>query len=192
MSTLTATAASAALLGAAEESAPVTHLGVRLLLTLATVALIGLCLWGMRRGWRNRATRQAHLPKPPEVPDGLAPVPAVAGLYVATTTAGDLLDRVVVHGLGNRGRAELYLRTEGLLIDRTGEPSLWIPRESLRDVRLARGQAQKAFEAGGVILVRWALGDHELETGFRADDPDEHVATASALSGLVTTSGGTL
>ncbi len=180
-----------AVLAAGEESVPVTHVGLRLLLTLATLALIGLGLWGMRRGWRNRGARQSGVPQPPSPPRDLPPAQAVPGLYVATTTAGDLLDRIVVHGLGNRGRAELYLRTEGLLIDRTGEPSLWIPRESLVDVRLGRGQAQKAFEAGGVILVRWALGGYEFETGFRADDPDAHVATASALAGLLTNPGGT-
>jgi hypothetical protein len=110
-------------------------------------------------------------------------------MYVATTTAGDLLDRIVVHGLGNRGRADLYLRSQGILVDRVGEPSLWIPVESLRAVRLGSGQAQKAYEAGGLILITWQLGDRQVDTGFRADDPEQHIATASALSALVQTLG---
>ena len=174
-----------------EHSAPVTQWGLRLLLTAAVVAMIALGVWGMRRGWQRRAARQSDVPPPPATPAGLPPADSVPGLYVATTTAGDLLDRIVVHGLGNRGRADLYVRTEGVLIDRVGEPSVWIPRESMRDVRLGSGQAQKAFEAGGLILVRWALGPREVETGFRADDPDAHVATAEALYALFTSPGGT-
>jgi len=95
-----------------------------------------------------------------------------------------------VHGLGNRGRADLYIRSEGVLLDRVGEPPLWIPKESLRDIRLGSGQAQKAFELGGLILITWKLGNREFDTGFRADDPAEHVATASTLSSMIPNAGG--
>ena len=80
---------------------------------------------------------------------------------------------------------------DGVLIHRVGEADLWIPRADLRAVRLGSGQAQKAFEAGGLILITWQLGDREVDTGFRADDPDQHIATASALSALVPTAGAT-
>lgn len=185
-----AVAVAALAVTADQQSAPVTDWGPRALLTLATVALVALGVWGMRRGWRHRAARQDDVPAPPPVPDGLPQADAVSGLYVATTTAGDLLDRIVVHGLGSRGRAELFVRSEGVLIDRVGEPSVWIPRDSLRAVRLGSGQAQKAFEAGGLILMRWMLGPRDVETGFRADDPDEHVAVAQALAALLSTNGG--
>jgi hypothetical protein len=175
----------------AAESAPVTQWGPRLALTAAVIALIGLGLWGMRRGWRARAARQADLPAPAPIPEGVPGDGGVAGLYVATTTADDLLDRIVVHGLGHRGRAALLVHPAGVRIARTGEPDLWIPVEQLRAVRLGTGQAQKAFEAGGVILIRWQLGPREVETGFRADDPQQHIDTASALSALVATTGGT-
>ena len=66
-----------------------------------------------------------------------------------------------------------------------------IPVEHLRDVRLGSGQAQKAYEAGGLILITWQLGDRHLDTGFRADDADAHRATATALSELLTSLGGT-
>lgn len=177
-------------LAADPASAPVTDWGPRLLLTAVVVAVIGLAVWGMRRGWLHRAARQSDVPPPPAPPADLSPATSVAGTYVATTTAGDLLDRVVVHGLGNRGRADLTVRSEGVLIDRVGEPSVWIPTESMRAVRLGSGQAQKAYEAGGLILVRWVLGPREVETGFRADDPDEHVATAEQLYALLKIPGG--
>ena len=184
----------AAGLGADQQSAPVTQWGPRLLLTAAMLLLIALGLWGMRTGWRHRAARQVDVPEPDALPAAvaadLAAAPGVAGLYVATTTADDLLDRIVVHHLGNRGRAELRVAPAGALFTRTGEPDLWIPVESVRAVRLGSGQAQKAFEAGGLILVRWALGPREVETGFRADDPDEHVAAVATLAALVRIPGG--
>lgn len=178
----------------AAESATVTDWGPRIALTLAVVGLIVLGVWGMARGWRARGSRQTDVPPPPAVPvDARAegPEPAVPGMYVATTTEGDLLDRIVVHGLGNRGRAILRVREDGVLLERTGESDLWIPRESMRAVRLGSGQAQKAFEAGGLILVAWQLGPRVVETGFRADDPAQHVAAARALSDLVPSLEGT-
>ena len=178
----------------AAESAPVTDWGPRILLTLGTVAVIGLAAWGMLHGWRARAARQADVPAPADPPDSVlaaGEADEVAGLYVATTTAGDLLDRIVAHGLGHRGRAALAHRgRRRALIRRVGEVDLWIPRADLRAVRLGSGQAQKAFEAGGLILITWQLGDREVDTGFRADNPDQHIATASALSALVPTAGG--
>lgn len=177
----------------AAESATVTDWGPRILLTLGTVAVIGLAAWGMVHGWRAREARQADLPVPPAPPDSvMAPGDQEqgAGLYVATTTAGDLLDRIVAHGLGHRGRAQIASTDQGVLIRRVGEVDVWIPRADLRSVRLGSGQAQRAFEAGGLILITWQLGDREVDTGFRADNPDSHIATASALSALVPTAGG--
>ncbi len=193
----------------AAESAPVTQWGPRLALTVLTLAVIALAVWGMRRGWAAREARQADLPALPEVPaellsalvgadEGPDTTPAggaalpdgVTGLYVATTTAGDLLDRIVAHGLGHRSRATLRIAEDGVLIERTGEVDLWIPRSAVTDVRLGSGQAQKAFEAGGLILIGWQWGPRGVETGFRADKPEEHVATAHALSLLVSTEEG--
>jgi hypothetical protein len=172
------------------QSQPVTQWGPRLLLTLTVVAVVALGVWGMRRGWRARGSRQADLPAPPPVPDAAADASLVPGTYVATTTEGDLLDRIVAHGLGHRGRAGIAILPDGVLVRRTGEVPLWIPRESLRGVRLGSGQAQKAYEAGGLILIAWQLGDRRVETGFRCDDAQAHVATARALSDLVPIAGG--
>lgn len=174
------------------ESAPVTDWGPRILLTLAVVAMIGLGVWGMRHGWRARGARQADIPAPPPVPDTAwaALDDAVDGTYVATTVEGDLLDRIVVHGLGLRGPARISVQSTGVLVDRVGEQPLWIPRSALVGVRLGSGQAQKAFEAGGLILLAWQLGERRVETGLRCTDPQQHVATAEALSALVPIPGG--
>ncbi len=177
----------------AAQSAPVTDWGPRILLTVGVLVIIGLAVWGMRHGWRAREARQADLPAPPAPPTSLLAPDAdqgVSGLYVATTMTGNLLDRIVAHGLGHRGRATLSSSAAGVLIRRVGEVDVWIPCSELRDVRLGSGQAQKAFESGGLILITWQLGDTTVDTGFRADDPELHIATASALSALVPTPGG--
>ncbi len=176
----------------AAESAEVTHWGPRILLTVAVMLVIGLATCGMWRGWRARAGRQTSVsePEPPPPHVLTAQEPAVAGRYVATTVAGDLLDRIVVHGLGHRGRATLATTDEGVLLRRVGEPDLWIPRGAMRGVRLGSGQAQQAFEAGGLILIEWQLGEDRVETGFRADDPQQHIDTASGLSALAASKGG--
>ncbi len=172
-------------------SAPQGQWGARLLLTAGVLALLLVGLWGMRRGWIARQDRQADVPAPPDAPMHVHGGRAIAGQYVATTTAGDLLDRIVAHGLGSRGRAQMLLSAEGALIRRVGEGPLWIPRGDIRDVRLGSGQAQKAFERGGLILITWSLGGRLVDTGFRADDPDQHLAAASELELLATPAGGT-
>ncbi len=177
-------------LAEAAGSAPVTQWGPRLLLTLLTLAVIGLGVWGMARGWRQRQARQGDIPAPGPAPADLPSEGYVTGQYVATTRAGDLLDRIAVHGLGNRGRAALLATDAGVHLVRTGEDPIWIPRASLREVRLGSGQAQKAYEAGGLVLIGWTLGATDVETGFRADDPDQHIATARAIAALAPTAGG--
>ena len=174
------------------QSAPVTDWGPRILLTLAVLAMIGLGVWGMRRGWQARGARQADIPATAPVPDeAWADMDhAVDGTYVATTTEGDLLDRIVVHGLGLRGPARIAVLPTGVLVERVGEEPLWIPRSALLGVRLGSGQAQKAYEAGGLILLAWQLGERRVETGLRCTDPQQHVAAAEALSALVPIPGG--
>ena len=83
-------------------------------------------------GWRSRLRRQAGVERLPQVPGELTPASLVAdGQYVATTTAGDWLDRIAVQGLGIRTTAELSVHAEGILFDRAGVAPVFIPREAL-------------------------------------------------------------
>ena len=83
-------------------------------------------------GWRNRLRRQADVDPLPEIPGALGAALAVAdGQYVASTTAGDWLDRIAVHNLGIRTNAELSVHPEGVLFDRSGAaPVLIRPQAS--------------------------------------------------------------
>ena len=129
-----------------------------------------LAYLGMWRGWRRRAGKH-HLPP-------LVPAPAVADLpparlqsgarYFGTTTSGDWLDRVVARGLGARSSCRLSLSAEGLDVIRLAG-SFRIPAASLRGARHDQGIAGKVVPPHGILVVTWAHGDYELDTGFRLE-----------------------
>lgn len=170
----------------------------RWVLTGAVVLVVVAALLLMRRGWRRRAQAQADVPvpsdaplpgaptPPAETPDAAAPVRLgpVGGRYLATTTAGDWLDRIVVHGLGVPSRAEVTVREDGALITRTGARDLFVPSDDVVGARLDRGIAGAVYEDGGLVVLTWRLGDRDLDTGFRSDHPDGHAELVTALAAL--------
>ncbi|HEY3606459.1 MAG TPA: transporter [Pseudonocardiaceae bacterium] len=155
----------------------------RLLLSLAVVAFFVLCAAGMRLGWRNRQRRQSRLPELPAVPaDPGTPLMAeLTGVYVGTTTAGDWQDRIVVHGLGNRAATRVRLFNDGVLLDNAGGP-LWIPADDLVDARADRALAGKAMGVDGLLVFRWRLGEHVLDSGVRGDDRDGYHEWITAVA----------
>ena len=167
------------------EQAQVTNWPARVVLVVVVLALIALALWGMRRGWRNRAARQADLPAPLESP----PVSAVLsepvdGLFAGTGTHGDWMDRIVVFDLGVRSRAAVSWGPDGIWFDRAGARSLFVPADDVAAVRTDRGVAGTVRSKDGMVVVTWRLGDRVVDTGFRADASAEH---DTVLDGLVAT-----
>ncbi len=125
-------------------------------------------------GWRNRLRRQSDVDPLPEVPADLgAPLAAADGQYVASTTAGDWLDRIAVQHLGIRTNAELSVHPEGALFERAGAGPVFIPAGRLTGVRLESGMAGKFVEKDGLLVLSWMLGSHELDTGFRTRRADD-------------------
>lgn len=176
------------------ESAETTELGSRLLLTAAILAVLGVAYFLMWRGWKRRGRGQRDLPALPVVPEPVARGQVAAkseGTYVVTTSAGDWLDRVVVHGLGVRSLAHLLVSEHGVLFVRVGAPDVWIPATEVLGARLERGMAGKFVEEGGLVVVTWQImGQHgvrKLDTGFRpraAADRDALVDAVQALAGV--------
>ena len=159
------------------EQATVTNWPVRLALVAVFVSIIVVTLWAMRRGWRSRQRWQADIPPPPVLDSALVSVDegsGVQGLYLGTAIAGDWLDRVAVHGLGVRSRAEIYSTARGIAIVREGAPSFFIPRADIVGVRVDRGVAGTVRAKDSVIVVTWRLGTVEVDTGVRADDGAGH------------------
>jgi hypothetical protein len=166
----------------------------RTLWVLALAALAALVVYGMRRGWVNRARRQAaELPEFPQPPEDaseelLAPV---TGLYVGTTRADDWQSRIAVGDIGHRANGTAHLRRAGLLLDRTGASPLWIPAESLRNARVDHKLANKVMPGAGMLVVTWQLGEYRLDTGFRGDEKATQHEWAEAVRALVPTGGPT-
>ena len=167
----------------------------RLWLTLAVLAVCVLAGYGLLVGWRHRAQRQAGLPELPSVPGDFGPelATALTGLYVSTTTAGNWQDRIVARGLGRRANAVAELTADGVLIDRINDDAIFLPAGSLTAVGTAPGIAGKVMGLPhGVLIVSWRLGDVELDSGFRADDPQlqaDWIAAAGALIGTARRAG---
>ena len=134
------------------------------------IAMIALIFWG----WRGRQKRQAEtIGELPEVPADLGAtlIEPSTGLYVGSTIAPSWLDRIAVGDIGHRAIAELSRHERGILLTRTGESTIWIPRESVRAIRTERGLAGKVMSKDGLLVIRWELPTGtEIDTGFRADD----------------------
>ncbi|PRY70379.1 hypothetical protein B0I08_101514 [Glaciihabitans tibetensis] len=123
------------------------------------VVLLLLLLALMLFGWRARKRRQAGLGQPAPVPEDLGAIRGTFdGLYVATTLAGDPLNRVAVRGLGFRARARLTVAETGVVLALRGEPEVFIPAAALREVTRATWTIDRVVEPGGLVLVGWTLG----------------------------------
>ena len=158
----------------------------RLLLVLVVIAVIALCLWGMSRSWRRRVASGADIPALAVAPihKSIDAVSIDHATYLGTVTTQHWLDRVAAQGLGHRGPASVVVEPEGLVIERAGTESLFIPQQAIVGVALERGLAGRVYGKDGVIVVTWTWGDVSLQTGIRI--PDEHGRTdvISALAQL--------
>ncbi len=153
---------------------------------LFTLVLIGVALVLIAVGWRNRLRRQSDVEPLPEVPAELgAPLAAADGQYVASTTAGDWLDRIAVHNLGIRTNAKLTVHPEGVLFERAGAGPVFIPAGRLTGVRQESGMAGKFVEKDGLLVLSWMLGSHELDTGYRTRRAEDKAVLLTTLQDLI-------
>lgn len=161
-------------------------MSVKDLSLLFTLVLIGVALALIAVGWRNRLRRQSDVEPLPEVPAGLgAPLAAADGQYVASTTAGDWLDRIAVHHLGIRTNARLSVHPEGVLFERAGAGPVFIPAGRLTGVRQESGMAGKFVEKDGLLVLSWMLGSHELDTGYRTRRAEDKAVLLTTLQNLI-------
>lgn len=171
----------------APHSAPVTHVGDLVGWVIGILLVIALVYWLMRQGWNWRKTVQSGLPEPAAVPTRTTtePILEAEGRYVGSTTAGDWLNRVAAHRLGERSLVELTLSAEGLKVVRPASQSFFVPVADLRGARLDKGIAGKVFPEGGLLVITWQLGDQQLDSGFRADTSSDHDNWVTAIEVLI-------
>ncbi len=164
----------------------------RVLWVVGLAALALLVVYGMRRGWLNRARRQAaYLQRFPRVPEGVDGEPellaAAEGLYVGTTRASDWQDRIAVGDIGHRAGTTASVRRSGVMLRRSGASTIWIPATALRGARVDHKLANKVVPGAGLLVVTWQLGDERLDTGFRDEDKARQHEWAEAIEQLVAT-----
>lgn len=159
-----------------------TELQLGLLMLLLVPVIWGMLWWG----WRRRGRRQADVGALHPVPDPLSASAfgPVETIYVSTTRAGDWLDRVVVHGLGTRSAAEVSVHPDGVLVQRTSAPDVWVPAADLTGVRRESGAAGKFVREGGLVVLTWTLGDAGLDTALRTRYEHDRDALERAVQDL--------
>ncbi|MFI1095742.1 hypothetical protein [Streptomyces sp. NPDC020917] len=168
-----------------QHSATVTHWTDRIGWVVGLALFVGLVYWLMRQGWQWRRTLQGGLPELPQAPqDAGAPLLEAEGRYHGSTTAGQWLDRIVAHGLGVRSKARLTLTEQGLDVDRTGAPGIFVPVDALRGARLDRAIAGKVLPEGGLLVVTWEHGGTLVDTGFRFDHAADHSTWVRRINDL--------
>ncbi|MFM9376121.1 transporter [Gordonia sp. VNK21] len=145
---------------------------VMLIVLAFWLMLVGLVL----RGWRNRGRRQEEavgtLPAPPAEP-GEPTIGPHTGLYLGATMAPSWQNRIAVGDVGDRATCTYARYPGGILIERNGASSVWIPEESISAVRPENGLAGKVMSRDGVLVIRWTLPSGlEIDTGIRGDDKD--------------------
>jgi len=142
--------------------------------------------WSLGRGRRQgRALPEVPEPPSPPVTPGTTTFGPVAGRYLASTSAGQWLDRISAHGLGVASRADLLVRSDGILITRDEGSALYLPAECLRKVRLDRSLGGNVYEVDGVVVITWRNGARLLDTGFRAVAPAQHLPIQTAVLPMV-------
>ncbi len=145
---------------------------------IIVVAII-LVLFGlMWLSWWGRKKAQSGIPALEPVPAELgAQLGTFEGLYLATTPGGDPLNRIAVRGLGFRARTTLEVSEAGFVFigDR------FIPANAVSDVRRASWTIDRGVEPGGLSVVEWRLGDLELDSYFRLDDPEGFIAATTSF-----------
>ncbi|WP_405579091.1 hypothetical protein [Streptomyces sp. NBC_01190] len=170
---------------AAKHSAKVTDWTDRIGWIVGLALFVALVYWLMRQGWQWRRTLQGGLPELPQRPGQTGPaLLEFDGRYHGSTTAGQWLDRIVVHGLGVRSKVRLTLTEDGLDVDRTGAPGFFVPAAALRGARLDKAIAGKVLTEGGLLVVTWEHGGTLIDSGFRAERAAVHPAWVDRINAL--------
>lgn len=160
---------------------------IPLILTAFLLGGVALFLL-MRAGWRRRGRGQAGIARPAPAPDTLGDTLAERDLfYVSTTKADDRLDRIVIGGLGFRGRAVVSAHPEGVVLDIAGESPILIATHDLRSIGRATWTIDRVVESDGLIQLGWRLGDLDVDTYLR--DNDDPRALVDAIRSIIPSTG---
>ncbi|WP_437584924.1 hypothetical protein ACSAGD_06620 [Paramicrobacterium sp. CJ85] len=154
---------------------------------LIVAAIIAVLLALMWNAWRRRRTADAaHAAEP--VPGSYAPTREFDVQYVATTRAGQPLERLALPGLGFRGPASLGVASTGIRLEVRGERAAFIPASAVRDVDTSRVAIDRVVERDGLVRIGWTVPDGTAcDSYVRLREPSEQPRALEALTALRTT-----
>lgn len=147
------------------------------LFALICGAVIVVLALGAYLGWRYRRKQQRDVIAPRQPDASFAPEVSAEVHYVATTAADDEYDRIVVHGLGLRTRANVAVGGSGIALHLPGR-AVFTPASDLIAIERATWTIDRAVEPGGLLRYQWRLGDREVATNIRVIGDDEPVLRA--------------
>ncbi|MDM4764027.1 hypothetical protein QT381_13510 [Galbitalea sp. SE-J8] len=157
---------------------------------IVIVAIIVVVFSLMALSWRRRRRRQDAFDAVVAAPASEGRALATAGgLYLATTPRGDRLDRVVVGGLGFRARLAVSVHADGVRLP-LPDGTVLIPAADLIEVGTASWAIDRGMEPGGITVVSWRLGDRDVESFLRFDEPGPVVAAIQSLIPIAATQNG--
>lgn len=139
------------------------------------------------RSWRHRVANQsASISEPLEALEFFGePIASAKALYVATTYALNHLERIAAYGLGSRGKAQVFIFTEGILLVRNGERPLAIDKSSIQSISVGQTAIDKAVEKNGLIQIDWMQDSTALTTHLRLLDSADRGAVISSISSII-------
>jgi len=159
----------------------------RLLPTLGILAVLAIVVALGVVGWRRRVRRDSGAGGGYSTPGTLsAPTAETEALYVATTKAGEHLERLALPGLAYRGKATVAVRPEGVAIAVTGETRVFIPAAVVSGAGTASVAIDRAVERDGLLRLGWTTsGGTAADTYFRVVDPAGRAQVAAAIEQIV-------
>lgn len=160
---------------------------LRSLFVIITIAIIVLIFRSMWRSWQRRIVKGEVIPALPVPPTGPGAVDRALlsiehATYLGTVTDEHWLDRVAAQGLGGRGPTAVAVLPQGLVIERVGAATHFIPASAINEVALAKGIAGRVYGEDSVVVVSWTWGSTLMHTGLRVADDDSRGALVAALT----------
>ena len=160
----------------------------RLIPAILVLGLLALLLLGMWLAWRARVKRDSGVSAGEPLPEsGVHPIVSTDVLYVATTKAGQPLERLAIRGLAFRARAELAVATEGVVLSVPGQEPIFLPADSIRSSRPATWTIDRVVESDGMIAITWRSGETDADSYVRVIDSTRHTSVLDALASLSST-----
>ena len=167
------------------------------LLPAAIITLLALgLLAAMLLAWRARVRRQAAFAVTTSAPQARGAVLDRVGLlYVATTRAGDPLDRLTIPGLAFRARAVVTVYETGVSIHPDGERETFVEKAAIRSIGTSTWTIDRVVEPGGLVRLDWTLstteGPADVESYLRATEEGVAPRLLDSIGALVPQQEGT-